>query len=140
MNTEKDVLFENLQWRVTGSGLEAVNQNYKIQINELGDIQPGTDRRPEWPGHMAEKYWCDSRLFFAAFRAALEIHNCTEFSPEELKRAENKIITSSGSDKLFRNPKKLPRIKIPAFKLPGILKRRFFKSVKQSTCTKRLYN
>lgn len=69
--SQEITLFENEDWRLIPSGLEYKDNGYFIGADQIGDMQH--DGSWFWPGHMAEKLWCDPVWFEHAFAQALAV-------------------------------------------------------------------
>ncbi|WP_398464436.1 hypothetical protein [Tardiphaga sp.] len=82
-------LFENQQWRVTHSGLEAKSDVPTVYIPaaELLRKRVVSDGwLYEWPLHVAENSWVDFPAFAEAFKEALSHHQLA-FNEELLHRS-----------------------------------------------------
>ena len=76
---EDELVFENEEWLVTGSGLEHKRTGYFIERESLGDRRG--DGLWSWPLHMAEKQWCTPAPFAEAFTCAAAVHGAG-FDPD----------------------------------------------------------
>jgi hypothetical protein len=59
------IYYAGHQWRVTGDGIELIDGNYFIRMEDI-DMPMGEGG---WIGHMAEKNWVD----IGDFKRALEV-------------------------------------------------------------------
>ena len=71
----RSAIFRNGQWEVTSFGLGSLRLNapcrYQIDAEHLLQME---GELYGWPLHVIQKSWVDPRLFFEAFKVAIDMH------------------------------------------------------------------
>jgi hypothetical protein len=68
------ILYQNSQWSVTKSGIEARRpESYFIEADRLDETTDRDQVYYDWPVHLAEKDWVNLNLFGDAFLKAAEM-------------------------------------------------------------------